>query len=63
MRCIDRLPEKFDLNKIYAFEQELALQFPKNNHIKEKIRQQLQVLRNQGVIEFLSRGKYRRISL
>lgn len=63
MRCIDRLPEKFYLNEIYAFEQELSLQFPKNNYIKEKIRQQLQILRDQGVIEFLSRGKYRRISL
>ena len=62
MKCIDRLPEKFELKQMYVFEQELALQFPQNNHIKDKIRQQLQVLRDQGVIEFLLRGQYRKIS-
>ena len=32
---------------------------PENNHVKPKIRQQLQVLRDAGVLEFVSRGKYR----
>jgi type II restriction enzyme len=30
-----------------------------NRHIKEKIRQQLQILRDKGYLEFLERGRYR----
>lgn len=61
MRCIDKLPEKFSLMQMYEFETQLKLQFPDNNHIKDKIRQQLQILRDQEVIEFLARGRYRKI--
>ena len=32
-----------------------------NNFIKDKIRQQLQILRDKGVIDFISRGIYRKI--
>ena len=60
MKCIDWLPEQFDLQQMYAFEQALSWQFPENLHIKEKIRQQLQILRDHGVIEFSARGKYRK---
>ncbi|MEF9988207.1 MAG: hypothetical protein RR504_07455 [Christensenellaceae bacterium] len=35
--------------------------FSKNNNIQEKIRQQLQILRDRGVVEFIQRGKYRKI--
>ncbi|MBL7991777.1 MAG: restriction endonuclease, partial [Candidatus Kapabacteria bacterium] len=31
-----------------------------NNFIKDKIRQQLQVLRDKGIIEFVSRGIYQK---
>ena len=31
-----------------------------NNNIEAKIRQQLQILRNKGIIEFLERGHYRK---
>ena len=31
-----------------------------NNFIKDKIRQQLQVLRDKGMIDFMSRGKYKK---
>ena len=31
-----------------------------NNNIEAKIRQQLQILRNKGIIEFLGRGHYRK---
>ena len=34
-----------------------------NNHIEAKIRQQLQLLRDKGYIEFLERGHYRKINL
>ncbi|WP_225747946.1 DpnI domain-containing protein [Eikenella sp. Marseille-P7795] len=63
MKCIERLPEKFDLKQMYEFEQQLAIQFPENNHIKDKIRQQLQILRDQNVIEFTARGQYRKIAI
>jgi type II restriction enzyme len=50
---------EFDLSDVYAFEDELRVLYPNNNHIKQKIRQQLQVLRNQGYLDFTSRGHYR----
>ena len=34
---------------------------PENNFIKDKIRQQLQNLRDKGFIEFTSRGNYKKI--
>ncbi|MGB4883090.1 MAG: DpnI domain-containing protein [Neisseria sp.] len=61
MRCIEKLPEQFTLTQVYAFESQLKLQFPKNQHIKEKIRQQLQMLREQKMIEFIGRGQYQKI--
>ena len=46
---------------MYAFVKELQLKHPKNNNIEAKIRQQLQFLRDKGIIEFKGNGKYRRI--
>lgn len=60
-QCIDRLDDRFDLKQIYAFAGELQLKHPDNNHIPDKIRQQLQVLRDKGIIEFVGRGHYRKI--
>lgn len=59
-QCIDRLDDKFSLQQVYAFADELKFKHPDNNHIKDKIRQQLQVLRDKGIIEFVSRGHYRK---
>lgn len=60
MNCIDKLGRnEFILSDIYAFENELGKRHPKNRHIKDKIRQQLQFLRNKGYLEFKGRGKYR----
>ncbi len=62
MRCIDELPgDRFTLAQMYVFEKYLAALFPNNRHIKDKIRQQLQLLRDQQVIEFVGRGIYRKI--
>lgn len=61
MKCIEKLPEQFDLRQIYAFEPQLAVQFPDNQHIKDKIRQQLQILHKQNIIEFTNRGQYRQL--
>ena len=62
MRCIERVDRAdFTLDDMYAFESELAAAHPENNHIKDKIRQQLQILRDKGYIDFVSRGHYRLI--
>ncbi|MGP5210910.1 DpnI domain-containing protein [Psychrobacter alimentarius] len=60
-QCVDRLDTHFSLNQVYAFVDVLQLKHPNNNHIKDKIRQQLQVLRDKGMIEFVSRGSYRKL--
>jgi len=60
MNCIDRLGKRdFKLDEIYAFQDELAKKHPSNKHIKDKIRQQLQLLRDKGYLTFVSRGMYR----
>ncbi|MFQ5815493.1 MAG: Dam-replacing domain protein [Candidatus Hydrothermarchaeaceae archaeon] len=51
--------ETFTLNEAYSFEDELSKLHPRNKHIRPKIRQQLQVLRDHGIIEFVDRGAYR----
>lgn len=61
-RCIDKLDRNFSLKHVYAFANELQLKHPDNNHIHDKIRQQLQVLRDKGIIEFLGRGNYQKIT-
>ncbi len=62
--CIEKLETKsFSLQQVYQFECELAIKHPNNNHIKHKIRQQLQVLRDKGVLDFVSRGNYKLVSI
>ncbi|KAA0927377.1 restriction endonuclease [Psychrobacter sp. ANT_H56B] len=61
LQCIDKLEANFSLNQVYAFADLLKLKYPENNHIKDKIRQQLQVLRDKGIVEFLGRGHYRKL--
>ena len=51
--------EEFLLEDVYAKECQLAALHPANRHVCDKIRQQLQVLRDKGLLEFLGRGKYR----
>ncbi len=50
--------EEFTLNEVYAYEEELARNHPDNRHIKDKIRQQLQILRDKGILKFKNRGNY-----
>ena len=50
--------ETFTLSDMYEFEDQLAKLHPRNKHIRPKIRQQLQILRDRGIIKFLGRGKY-----
>jgi type II restriction enzyme len=49
----------FNLQDLYALENEFAQAYPENRHIKDKIRQQLQILRDLGVLSFEERGEYR----
>ena len=57
--CIQKLNKKeFTLSEMYDFEKYLSKLHPRNYHIKPKIRQQLQILRDRGLIEFKSRGVY-----
>lgn len=59
-RVVQRLGKKeFALADVYAAERELARLHPSNRHIQPKIRQQLQVLRDLGVLRFLAPGNYR----
>ncbi len=60
MNCIDRLnKKKFNLDEVYNFEAVLQTKHPGNKHIKDKIRQQLQVLRDKGYLEFVRKGQYK----
>jgi len=58
--CVRELRRSvFSLVEVYAFEQRLFRLRLRNRNIRPKIRQQLQVLRDHGVLEFLGSGKYR----
>jgi len=60
LSCVRKLGKiEFTLNEMYDFEEELRKMHPRNKHIKPKIRQQLQILRDKGILEFLGKGKYR----
>lgn len=62
MRNIEKLGrQEFSLGDIYASENELSKLHPENKHIKDKIRQQLQVLRDKKYLDFVDRGKYQLI--
>jgi type II restriction enzyme len=62
MNCVEKLGrKKFTIDEVYAFEKYLSKKHPENKHIKDKIRQQLQVLRDKGYLdflEFIERGRY-----
>lgn len=60
MNCIEQLAKKeFILDEVYNFEAVLQTKHQSNKHIKDKIRQQLQVLRDKGYLEFVKKGQYK----
>ncbi len=64
LNCVNILPhDEFSLSEMYKYEKLLSTIHPDNHNIRAKIRQQLQILRDAGYIEFLGRGSYRRLSL
>jgi type II restriction enzyme len=61
LTCVEGMDQTFTLDNVYSFEDSLAEKHPKNHNVRAKIRQQLQVLRDSGFVEFVSPGRYRRI--
>ena len=62
LNCVNKIEGRdFNLEQMYRFEYVLAKKYPNNKHIKDKIRQQLQILRDKGIVEFRGRGNYRKI--
>jgi putative restriction endonuclease len=52
--------EVVGLGELYAFsEDRLSRAFPDNDHVRAKLRQQLQRLRDRDEVEFVDRGTYR----
>jgi type II restriction enzyme len=50
--------KEFNIDEAYSFEKILSEKHPENKHVRPKIRQQLQVLRDFGLIEFKGQGHY-----
>jgi hypothetical protein len=59
-RIVQTLPREFSLADVLAYNDELRRRFPNNRFIDAKIRQSLQVLRDQGLLRFVSPGRYER---
>ena len=59
LKVIRRLNKtNFVLSDVYEYEPELAARHPGNLNVRPKIRQQLQVLRDLGLIRFTGQGNY-----
>lgn len=50
--------ERFTLGDVYEYESELKAAHPRNQNVRAKIRQQLQMLRDVALIEFVRPGEY-----
>lgn len=61
LQCVDKLKNEFSLEEMYAFTDILKAKHPDNNNVQPKIRQQLQVLRDKGFLEFTTRGHYKKV--
>ena len=53
--------ERFNLRDIYEFEKKLFALHRENRNVRPKIRQQLQVLRDMGLVEFDGKGIYKKL--
>jgi hypothetical protein len=60
LSCVRELDKKtFTLEEMYGFENRLVVLHPVNKHVRPKIRQQLQTLRDHGILDFVRPGQYR----
>jgi hypothetical protein len=58
-----KLPRSFTLRDVEAYGDYFAEHYPENKFLAAKIRQSLQVLRDQGFIRFLGGGRYERTGI
>ncbi len=59
-QLVEKQPRRFELADILQHSNELSARYPANRFIDAKIRQSLQLLRDQGVLRFLGHGRYER---
>lgn len=58
--CLEQMgKEYFTLKDVYGFTDYLQERHRENHNIQPKIRQQLQFLRDKGLVDFLGKGEYR----
>jgi len=60
--CVGRIKKReFSLDDMYAFESYLQAKHPENHNVRAKTQsgQQLQILRDKGLVRFEGRGRYR----
>ena len=58
--CLEQLgKEQFSLQDVYGYTEYLQERHQDNHNVQPKIRQQLQILRDKGYVEFLGRCEYR----
>lgn len=63
LNCVNNIEsDEFYLHEIYEYIETLQAKHINNHNVEAKIRQQLQLLRDKGFIEFLGRGHYKKIS-
>jgi len=62
-RCVDVLGKReFSLADIYRYAPDLQRLFPRSNNVDARIRENLQLLRDDGYLEFIdNQGNYRRL--
>ena len=58
LKCVEELDNKFVLSDIYKYEKYLKELHPLNNNVQAKIRQQLQILRDNQILKFSGKGEY-----
>ncbi|MBQ7454634.1 MAG: restriction endonuclease [Selenomonadaceae bacterium] len=62
LNCVNEISsDVFKLQDVYKFAEQLSKNHSDNHNIEAKIRQQLQILRDRGFIEFIGRGVYRKV--
>jgi len=53
--------DNFTLEEVYSCESRLSQLHPNNRNVRAKIRQQLQYLRDTGLVEFIRPGMYKKL--
>ena len=60
---VSELPRDFSLADVLKHRRRFEKEFPNNRFVDAKIRQSLQVLRDQGMLRFVSPGRYERLDV